>query len=587
MADKVKTSIEIDADARKAIRALDDVADAATDAQTAVDKVDGTDVTVDTDRAIAGLDDVEAAGKRLAAQTFAVDVDVDPTKIARTGDELDRIGRSADSSKSVLANMVGNASQDLGQLGGVAGSAGVAIGQMGEYMADAVADGDKLTNVMKNFAAVAGPIALLSAAVSVVTGLLGEQAAKAEAAEKRTKAVGDAMAETADDSVGLTRALRDSVDQLRKVDQDPEGFFGKVKEGLRDVARQLPLVGAAFDETFVDTTVVLDKVGLSLYDLARGARDNAYAWDVVRAAMFEAHAAGRITDDEFAALSNTMEDHRDAVEQAARVQRLFNVDQQEANALLQELLMKQAPLEHFTDTWRILFDDMADGTIDTQAAADAVNVLAEKLGLTRDEVLAIAQGELDKEFDDAAGAANRLKLKLDELDQRWDRLRDKFARRDLLDAAKTGFDDLRTKAVAAWDAAERGADDADDKLREYNDAQRTQRDLLIDVGDQIDALPDEQVTRIVTLIDQGKLDEAEWLLAELTKPKTTTVKVRLTNQYGTDLRFDEYGNVRPATASPAPAASTPRIGVVNVHMPRTASARDLAGVLDRWAGVNG
>ena len=43
-------------------------------------------------------------------------------------------------SRSVLANMVGNATQDLGALGGVAGSAGVAIGQMGEYMADAAGE---------------------------------------------------------------------------------------------------------------------------------------------------------------------------------------------------------------------------------------------------------------------------------------------------------------------------------------------------------------------------------------------------------------------------------------------------------------
>ena len=59
------------------------------------------------------------------------------------------------------------------------------------------------------------------------------------------------------------------------------------------------------------------------------------------------------------------------------------------------------------DQWKILMDDMRDGTIDTQAGADAADLLAGALGKTTDEVLAIADAEIDKEFEGRRGRRRR------------------------------------------------------------------------------------------------------------------------------------------------------------------------------------
>ena len=70
--------------------------------------------------------------------------------------------------------------------------------------------------------------------------------------------------------------------------------------------------------------------------------------------------------------------------------KLWNVDQAELNALLKDMALQADPLSRFGDKWKILMEDMADGTVNTQEAADAANFLAEKLGKDVPEVLDIA-----------------------------------------------------------------------------------------------------------------------------------------------------------------------------------------------------
>ena len=59
----------------------------------------------------------------------------------------------------------------------------------------------------------------------------------------------------------------------------------------------------------------------------------------------------------------------------------------QANALLKEMLTKQNPLKRYTKQWETLFGDLRDGSIDTQAAADAINYLHNQLGLAPSEVI--------------------------------------------------------------------------------------------------------------------------------------------------------------------------------------------------------
>ena len=179
------------------------------------------------------------------------------------------IDDSVRGSRSVLANMIGNATQDLGALAGVAGSAGVAIGQMGEYMADATLNGQGLRSVVGDFVKVAGPVAALTAAIGVTSAVIGEFRRESEEAEKRTKALGDAMKDSADDSLGFAEVLREDEEALRSftaATNDPLGTFGV---GVDKLLEKIPLVGGVFTDAEADIISAMGRAGVSVYDLAK------------------------------------------------------------------------------------------------------------------------------------------------------------------------------------------------------------------------------------------------------------------------------------------------------------------------------
>jgi len=391
-----------------------------------MNQLDAADPTLDVKAT--NIRDLEDGLERI--QTKAREINGTPveldTRPAVSG--LDNVGKSADSSRSVLANMVGNATQDLGALGGVAGSAGVAIGQMGEYMVDAASSGDKLGTILRNFAVVAGPIALIAAAIQVASGLMAEQAAEAEAAAARTKSFGEAMSGAADDTVGLTGALRDSIAEMKDFRVDAGQFGDLIGQNLRDVARQLPLVGQLFSEAGADIVRMANRAGLSIYQLAGAAEGvGAPAWDEYRAAVDAAVESGKLSEDQAEALSAFINQQARAVDDAREAQELSNVSQREANALLQETLKQRAPLEQMADVWATLFADMADGTIDTEAAAEAINTLATNLGLTREEVIALAQEDLARQLDESTQAAEESAAALAETQAAMKGVSDAFA----------------------------------------------------------------------------------------------------------------------------------------------------------------
>ncbi len=85
-----------------------------------------------------------------------------------TAGQIDKVRDSGDQSGSVLANMVGNSVQEVGELGGVAGPAGMALGQLAEYATEG--------NIsLAGLATVAGPMACVSAAVLGVSWAVGKR----------------------------------------------------------------------------------------------------------------------------------------------------------------------------------------------------------------------------------------------------------------------------------------------------------------------------------------------------------------------------------------------------------------------------
>jgi hypothetical protein len=385
-----------------------------------LDGLTGDELTVKL-RAVGNLEaDLKAAQdlfEKLDGATGKVDLEL-------TGDadaKLKDVEKSADGSKSALANVVGNSAQDLGELGGVAGTTGVAIGQIAEYAADAALGGEKLTSVLKNFALVAGPIALITAALGVVNGIMGEQKAKSEAAAKATKELGDAMRGAADDAVGISDSLRTNVEDLRKFNAEAGTFSGLLGEYFGDIGRYLPLVGGLVGdagENFTNLLPILDRAGVSFYDLGKAIKGGADPTEEWFGLLLDARDAGKITSKEVEALTQYIGQQSIAAGDAADAQKLWNVDLAEADALLQELINKSDPLGQFTDKWEILRQDMADGSIDFEDTAEAINFLAENLGLTQEEVIGLAREseetassmrEIGDAADDTIDALDRLK----------------------------------------------------------------------------------------------------------------------------------------------------------------------------------
>lgn len=174
--------LNVTAHSSQAADDLRDVGRAAGDAKEAVDELDAADVDIAIDDAQLpsvkeALEEIRDQADKLDQQEISVDVDTTgmdrlegSTRRAATG--IDNVRDRGDKSRSVLANMVGNSAQDLGALGGIAGSTGVAIGQLAEYSAE----GDiKLKNLVTTGGAMIGVGLLLSA-------VMGDVAKEAKAA---------------------------------------------------------------------------------------------------------------------------------------------------------------------------------------------------------------------------------------------------------------------------------------------------------------------------------------------------------------------------------------------------------------------
>ncbi len=284
-------------------------------------KVDTTAAIQEFQRLGLSMDEIRADADRLADTLKKAD---DVTLRNFTGEadharaKTDELGKSADSSKSVMANMVGNSAQDLGELGGIAGSAGVAFGQMGEYMVDARNDGDKLGDVMRNFGAVAGPIALLTVAVSAVGSIFKASGERAERAKEQVDAFTDSLGNVDD----ATAAVEGLADQMSNFDADARTAWGGFVEGVSAAAEAIPLVGGLIGDAGQNVSDVIPtflKLGISARDIGQAAAEGGTEWDKLQVKLWGAQEIGQITSAEYAAASQVLYGFRDSAEAAAKV----------------------------------------------------------------------------------------------------------------------------------------------------------------------------------------------------------------------------------------------------------------------------
>lgn len=133
--------------------------------------------------------------------------------------------------RSVLANMVGNSTQDIAGLGGVTGTLGMALGQVGEYATEGGLH-------LKDLAAVAGPMALVTVAGLAISEVLGDIAAAKAWRADEVKAYTEALHDTED----AAAAVRQKLEDAGKVEFQTSVF------GALDITSALNTAGVSADQ---------------------------------------------------------------------------------------------------------------------------------------------------------------------------------------------------------------------------------------------------------------------------------------------------------------------------------------------------
>jgi hypothetical protein len=347
----------------------------------------------------ADLDALSTAIREIDAQTVNVDT-------SGASQSLRNIGESARVGGEAVSNAIGNASQDLLGMAGVSGTASQAIGQLAESFVDASRGAGSMGQAFADVGKAAAPIALVVATVSALGSIFSAIEAEAKQAADATDLLTGAMSKGGDASLQIADALRSNVKGLQNFDALSRTAWGGFLEGATAAANAIPLIGSLIpDDAFQnisDVAKAFNDAGISAYQLGTALQKGGVDVTALQVQLELLAKTGKITADQASAASQAIGVYADAAEKAKESQALFNVDIGEANALL---AAQADPLSKNTDLWQTLFDDIADGTVDSQAAADAINQLAAATGKTQEEVVALAKEHLDDEMKANAEAA--------------------------------------------------------------------------------------------------------------------------------------------------------------------------------------
>ena len=348
---------------------------------------------MDLDQVVLDLNKMGVSFQEVSADAdkFATTLkQVDDVRLQQTADGLDNVRTkmdtmrsSSDQSRSVLANLSGNAAQDLGELGGVVGSLGVGIGQLAEYAVDG--------NIKLNqLASVAGPMAGLSAALLLIQHVMGGIAkAKAFKADEV-----EAYAEAIEDVGAGSAAVLDHLQEVGK-------FQFAADSGL-----------LGFGTTIKDVTGLLDQYGVTASELSRVIAGT----DAEQAAWFESLRNSGIEANDLAkimvAVNQAITGYDKGLKRAETTQAVFASS---AADVAQAMGDMSDEAEQVDALWRVVLEGLRDGSADLHGTATvtdqttaAWNRLREILGLTEEEMAAIVDQKLDEQLLADAEAAQEL-----------------------------------------------------------------------------------------------------------------------------------------------------------------------------------
>lgn len=219
----------------------------------------------DLNRMGLSFEEIEADADQLVASLRRID-DVQTAAVdqglGNLGGKLNEVEGATRGANSALANMIGNSTQSLAGLGGVVGDIGVALGQMGEYAADAALDGAGLGASLRSMAGVAGPIGGLAVAMKLVSETMDARARSAATEAAQMERLEDAYTAAGDAAEAYADALRDAGEVMVTLDRNASaaeagGFLGAISkwgrttvfapliDGLSGAAEQVGLFGKA------------------------------------------------------------------------------------------------------------------------------------------------------------------------------------------------------------------------------------------------------------------------------------------------------------------------------------------------------
>lgn len=222
---------------------------------------------------------------------------------------------------------------------------------------------------------------------------------------------------------------------------------------------------------------------------------------------------------------------------AAASNEVFAESQQSANDALQALLTQQDPMSQFTEEWDTLRRGMRDGSIDTQTGADALNTLADGLNLTTEEVLKLAQADLDEAAAGALAFADALNsIEFDNTDIEGATSAFSAYTDQLFSAANEA-----ERREAAFDALSASAEDQALTFNIASEAGRAQSDALEAVARVIDE-------DLAKAYDNANGSQAEFIAAATQIGDETLA--RLQTELGlTDAELDTLRNTLGLTAT--------------------------------------
>lgn len=509
-------------------------------------------ITVKTDELRQAEQDLKDLAE-LADRKYEVQVDVPPPKTP-VKQPFDDIVTGADQANSAVANMVGNTGQDLGELAGITGSAGVAVGQLAEYFADtaieAKAAGQGVSGAISSFAKAAVPIAGIAAAMWAISK-------GADQAKERT----EDLATSVDDLSTATDAL------FTKTAQDTLGqMFMRAALDGKDLNDQLT--------ELAETNTV-------------GARR-----------MLEhADAIGINTD-----VQNTLASAIGKVEQeeaqAARSTELYGSAADKAAAASESLADEQQEIA----------DKAAAAAEKLNASAEAANAIAEANRDAADIAIDFAAAQ-----DDFATKLAESNTKLAEAGEGTAAYRDVL--RETTTTAAGMADEAVNLADAQARAAGQTLN-ASDKTSVWNrsmteaarNASGPLRDSIINYIATVNGIPPEKVSEIIADPDYATIEAASSALDDASASRDSQITAeaytaqaerdlneaartrtaKIIAQAAGNLNFGwGTGNQRVGSTAAAESLAAPQQTNVTVHLSRASSGRDLDRTVSRWARVNG